>query len=167
MIKLDIGSIPEGESHIELSADASELEVELEGGRLESPVTADFDVTRTGNDLLLRGTACATAVLECARCLEEYTCVLKAPIELWFIVGVETGEEEDRENVIEIPVGAKYVDLASHLRSELLVLVPFKPLCGDACKGLCPHCGANLNVDRCNCTTEGHDDRWDALKDIK
>ena len=167
MIKLDIGSIPDGESHVDLSADASELEVELEGGRLESPVTADFDVSRTGNDLFIRGTAAVTAVLECARCLEEYTCVLKAPIELWFIVGAETGEEEERENVIEIPVGAKYVDLAGHLRSELLVLVPFKPLCKDTCKGLCPKCGANLNVDSCTCTTEGRDDRWDALKDIK
>lgn len=167
MIKLDIGSIPEGESHIELSADASELEVELEGGRLESPVTADFDVSRTGSDLLLRGTASVTAVLECSRCLEEYTYVLKAPIDIWCIVGAEIGQEEERENVIEIPVGAKYVDLAGHLRSELLVLVPFKPLCRDACKGLCTKCGANLNVDRCNCAADRHDGRWDALKDIE
>jgi uncharacterized protein len=167
VIKLDIGSIPEGESHIELSADASELEVELEGGRLESLVTADFDVSRTGNDLFLRGTSSVTAVLECSRCLEEYTCVLKAPIEIWCIVVGEGAEEQGRENVVEIPVGAKYIDLAGHLRSELLVLVPFKPLCRDACKGLCPKCGANLNVDRCNCTTERHDSRWDTLEDIK
>jgi uncharacterized protein len=167
VIKLDIGSIPEGESHIDLSAGASELGVSLESGRLESPVRAGFDVSRKGNELLLRGTASVTAILECARCLDEYTYILEAPIQLWCVIGAETGEGEQRENIMEIPSGAKVADLADHLRSELLVLVPFKPLCRDDCKGLCSKCGANLNIEACSCKSEKHDSRWDALKDIK
>lgn len=170
MIKLDIGKLPEGSSHVDLTADASALGVTLEGGRLESPVEVSLDVNRKGDDILLRGSASVKAVLECGRCLEEYACLLKSPIELWCIPRGE-GEPADgcqaRENVIEITGGARYVDLADHVRSELLVLVPLKPLCEEACKGLCPRCGANLNSNPCGCDTNSHDSRWDALKKFK
>jgi uncharacterized protein len=170
VIKLDIGLIPEGSSHLDLSADASELGVEMEGGGLQSPVTVSLDVNRTGNDIFLRGKANVTAMLECARCLDEYTLVLEVPVELWCLVASGTDEKEagvERENVIEVPVRGKYVDLSDYLRSELLVVVPLKPLCKPDCQGLCPRCGANLNAAGCSCETEGHDNRWDALKKIK
>lgn len=167
MIKLDIGSIPEGESHIDLTADAEELQVTLEGARLESPIRVSFDIDRKGDDILLRGTASVKAVLECARCLDEYALILEAPVQLWCVAGVEKRESEGREDVIEVPAGAKFVDLSDCLRSELVVLIPFKPLCKNDCKGLCPICGANLNMNGCSCEAGGYDSRWDALRDIK
>jgi uncharacterized protein len=167
VIKLDIGSIPEDESHVDLTADASELEVTLEGARLEASVKVGLDIDRKGNDILLRGTASVRAVLECARCLDEYALIIEAPVHLWCIVGADTSESEGREDVIEVPTGAKYADLTDYLRSELVVLVPFKPLCREDCKGLCPICGANLNVTRCSCDAGGYDSRWDALRNIK
>jgi uncharacterized protein len=170
VIKLDIGSLPDGFSHTDLSVEASELDVALEGGHLESPVEIGLDVTRTGRDIIVRGKASVTAVLECARCLEEYTYVLESPLELLCLTAEEGGGpdfDDDREHVIEMPVGAKYVDLADHVRSELLVLVPLKPLCTESCKGLCPRCGANLNDTQCSCSSESSDDRWDALRNMK
>lgn len=169
MIKLDIGSIPEGPSHVDLSGEASELGVTLDGGRLESRIEVELDATRTGNDIFLKGRARVKAVLDCARCLEEFTYILQTPIELWCVVrggGEDVGDGE-RENLIEVPAGMKYVDLSDHLRSELLVLIPLKPLCKDDCKGLCPTCGVNLNLTACSCERELHDGRWDALKDLK
>lgn len=170
MIKLDIGSLPDGLSHVDLTADASELGVTLEGGHLESPVELSLDVNRRGNDILLTGSASIKVVLECGRCLEEYACVLKSLLELWCMAGGESEETAgcgDRENVIEIQGGAKYVDLAGQVRGAVLVLLPLKPLCEEACKGLCPKCGANLNVSPCTCDTDRHDSRWDALKKVK
>jgi uncharacterized protein len=81
--------------------------------------------------------------------------------------GGAAGHEEEREHVIEMPAGAKYVDLSDHVRSELLVIVPLKPLCGSGCKGLCPSCGANLNEAPCSCEADERDSRWDALKKLK
>lgn len=169
MIKLDLGTIPEGTSHTDLTVDVSELGVTLEDGRLESPLKIGLDVKRTANDVYLKGRAAVTAILECARCLEEYAYVLDTPLEWWVIMGGENGAPgaEDRENVIEAPAGAKFIDLADHVRSELLVLAPLKPLCRTECKGLCPRCGANLNESECSCHIEKHDSRWDALKRIK
>jgi uncharacterized protein len=169
LLRLDLGSLPDGPSHVELSADASEIGAVLDCGRLESPVRLVLDVDRKGSDIFLRGKASVTAVLECARCLEEYSCLLESPIELWVSVGGVKHERdaEDRDSVIEVQQGAKYVDLTDPVRSELLVLLPLKQLCRPDCKGLCQRCGTNLNASTCGCHLETQDSRWEALKKLK
>jgi uncharacterized protein len=42
-----------------------------------------------------------------------------------------------------------------------------KPLCSDACKGLCPTCGTNLNRGTCDCTSEWEDPRFAALRALQ
>ena len=42
-----------------------------------------------------------------------------------------------------------------------------KRLCKDDCKGLCPHCGKNLNEEECNCKIETTHDVWEPLKQLK
>jgi uncharacterized protein len=168
MLKIDIGSIPDGSSELDVSADASELDVSLEGARLTGPVELRLSVTRNGDDILLRGTARVQAIFECARCLEEYRLVLEAPIELWCIAGAGSqASDGERDNVLELPAGARQADLTDYIRSELVVLLPLKPLCSDTCRGLCPVCGVNLNFHECSCRRESGDGRWDALKKIK
>jgi uncharacterized protein len=170
LIKVDIGTLPEGLSEVDMAAEASELDVEMECGRLESPVEINLEANRNVNEIRLKGRASVGAVLECGRCLAEYSLKLQSPIDLWCIIGGDTPAEDgcDRaENVMEVPVGTKYIDITDHLRSELLVLVPLKPLCENECKGLCPKCGANLNAAQCSCDTRNHDSRWDALNTLR
>jgi uncharacterized protein len=169
MLLLEIGSIPEGVSHVDLCDDASDWAAPLEGGRLEGDVGVTLDITRNGQDLFLRGKARVHAVLECDRCLKEYRTDLNAPIELWVIVmrAGETPQSEDRENIIEVDSGARYADLTEYVRSEILLQMPFKQVCRPDCRGLCPVCGTDLNTGRCNCAAETHDDRWDALKHLR
>ena len=53
----------------------------------------------------------------------------------------------------------------SELLSELVILsIPMKTRCGDECKGICPKCGANLNLSDCNCDNEEIDIRFASLK---
>jgi len=59
------------------------------------------------------------------------------------------------------------VDLTPIIWDELILDVPFSPLCHRDCRGLCPKCGANLNEARCHCPTRTGTARWDALRDIK
>ncbi len=169
MIKLDIGRVPDGHSHYDIEADASELGLCLEDGHLESPVSLSLDVDRRGGDVFIRGMVGARAVLGCSRCLNEYSLEIETSLELWCIVGGESdgADEEDRENVIRVSAGAMFVDLADPVRSELLVLLPLKPLCDEGCKGICPGCGIDLNISSCSCGSDGHDNRWDALNKIK
>jgi uncharacterized protein len=39
-----------------------------------------------------------------------------------------------------------------------------KPLCQEACRGLCPECGTNLNSGACSCTSTWEDPRLAPLK---
>jgi uncharacterized protein len=49
----------------------------------------------------------------------------------------------------------------------LLLSLPTRPLCREDCRGLCPHCGINLNRESCGCREERLDSRLAALRSIK
>lgn len=58
------------------------------------------------------------------------------------------------------------LDLEPLLREQLLLAVPFAPLCSETCKGLCSQCGADLNREPCSCEPI-LDPRLAALREIK
>jgi uncharacterized protein len=167
VIRLDLGSLPEGRSHQDIEEDAAELEIDLDGGRFSSPVAVSLDLSRNGDEILIDGRVKARIVLECARCLEEYPSTLEAPFNLMVMVGEKGGESGEEDSLVRVPGGAKYVDLTGTVRSELLVRLPLKPLCKEDCRGLCPECGTNLNSGGCSCEPQREDSRWDVLKRFK
>jgi uncharacterized protein len=167
VIRLDIGSLPEGHSHQDIEEAASEIDLAIEGGRPASPVRISLDIIRSGDEILVAGRASVSVAFECARCLENFTSTVESPFNLVVIVGGEASGSGDEESLVRAPAGAKSVDLAGEVRSELLVRLPLKPLCREDCRGLCPECGTNLNAARCACKGEDSDSRWDALKRFK
>ena len=52
------------------------------------------------------------------------------------------------------------------MREQFYLALPMKPLCRDACKGLCPHCGTNLNASSCDCAPAWQDPRLAALREL-
>ena len=85
----------------------------------------------------------------CCRCLDEVclSCSLKihAPV-------AERLENSENEEYI-IP-NAGRIDLEELARIHLLLHLPYRHLCREDCKGLCPRCGKNLNREACSCQTE-------------
>jgi uncharacterized protein len=171
VIRIELDSIPEGSSHLDLLEEASDLEIAGDSGitSFESPLRLALHAMRSASEIVLRGTAGVDVVFECARCLERYKTRLEAGLNILCLFGEAAGEEVDgcREGVIEIPSNTRFIDISGEVRSELMVHLPVKPLCDKACKGLCPMCGANLNQTTCSCRSRGHDSRWDALKKLK
>jgi uncharacterized protein len=41
-----------------------------------------------------------------------------------------------------------------------------KPLCAELCRGICPVCGTDLNVDTCTCSLRKSDPRFEELKKL-
>jgi uncharacterized protein len=58
------------------------------------------------------------------------------------------------------------VDLTPLFRDQVILAVPFAPLCKEDCKGLCPQCGADRNHETCDCKPPV-DPRWAALQTLK
>ena len=58
------------------------------------------------------------------------------------------------------------LDISELLREQFQLVLPMKPLCSDACRGLCALCGTNLNRSECDCKPEWEDPRLAALKSL-
>ena len=58
-------------------------------------------------------------------------------------------------------------DLTDAVRDALLLELPYRFLCSEDCKGLCPTCGVNLNLGACTCQEGGNvTNPFSALKAI-
>ena len=55
----------------------------------------------------------------------------------------ESEADEDEASRLE----GDLIDLEPLLRDEVVLDLPFQPLCREDCAGLCVECGANLNDD--------------------
>ena len=51
--------------------------------------------------------------------------------------------------------------------TQVVLDLPFQPLCRDDCSGLCVECGANLNDDPGHRHEARLDPRWDALRGLE
>ncbi|MCK7489366.1 MAG: DUF177 domain-containing protein [Anaerotruncus sp.] len=57
--------------------------------------------------------------------------------------GIDSDDVEKMEGTV--------IDLAPHLREEIILSMPIRLLCKDDCKGICPDCGKDLNTGECIC----------------
>ena len=84
--------------------------------------------------------------------------------------GADAGRDEmsvtDAEAEISYYEG-EGLPLDEVVREQVLLAVPLKVTCREDCKGLCPHCGTNLNEGQCSCTIAMEDPRWTALREIR
>jgi DUF177 domain-containing protein len=141
-------------------------------------------LTKLGRSVLLQSRFTVPLEGQCKRCLKKVR--LDEPIELTLTyVPREAARAEplrraehderppepvasfDLETVDEEPYSGKTIDLSPALREQILLAVPPSPVCDEACKGLCPSCGKDLNAGDCGCEKTTLDPRWAALKSIQ
>jgi len=122
-------------------------------------------------DIRLRGRLKAGLELQCARCLETVPQEVSREFELLYRpLGVDAGRDELSVTDAEAEIGyyqGEGILLEDVLREQVLLALPLKVTCREECKGLCPHCGKNLNQEQCSCSTQIEDPRWAALKDVR
>jgi len=59
------------------------------------------------------------------------------------------------------------IDLNAIIQHQVILAMPFYPLCREDCKGLCSQCGINKNQETCQCSDkEFVDTRLSGLKDF-
>jgi uncharacterized protein len=147
-VEIDLG--PEWFAH--WRAEDSSLEF------AEAHITGRVHLSKHGLDILVRGHLAGHLELACSRCLEAFTAPVAADFDLLLAPGppaLRPEEEELSRTDLDLDYyTGEVVDLESLLREQIILLAPLKPLCDENCKGLCFHCGANLNRETCQCRTE-------------
>lgn len=122
-------------------------------------VCVEADLESVHGGIMAHGFVTAPWEGECRRCLGTASGTLRAEVRELF----EPGSGE----VDTYPLQGEQLDLSPLARDAVLLELPQAPLCAEACKGLCPTCGANLNEGDCRCETQSTDPRWAALDALR
>jgi uncharacterized protein len=136
-----------------------------------APVELEFDLHKDKAAFRLEGRTRTVLELECSRCLEPFRMPVDAPFDLRYLPA--DAMSADAETVVgEEDLETSFyrddcLDLNELLREQFHLALPMKPLCDAGCRGLCSHCGANLNQAPCGCAATWTDPRLDALGAIR
>ena len=98
---------------------------------------------------------------ECARCLVPVHHVRTDSYHEVYGVPQKSDNVEDLEF---LPFDGETIDLRDLIRETLIINESAQVLCQEDCKGLCVHCGANLNTSPCSCDSFVVDPRFAALR---
>ena len=140
--------IPGKQLDFQFEMDLSDMEF---SGRypIVTPVVVNGSVQNRTGILYLSMTAKGTLDTLCDRCgkplMQEkevhYDCVL-----------AEELQNEDNDEIVLLEDGQ--VDTGDLARTAFILGMDTKILCSEDCKGLCPRCGADLNLGACSCKKE-------------
>lgn len=129
-----------------------------------------FDIYKDGEQFHLVGDVKATLGLACGRCLEDFSFPADASFDVLYLPHSENAGEGEVEVEDDDLTTAYYrddqIDLAQLVREQFYLAMPMKPLCREACQGLCPECGTNLNTGSCDCVRQWTDPRLETLKSL-
>lgn len=150
---INIDEIPEEGLYLKGSEPAEILELKEE--KFFAPlgdVRFDFYVQCVCDELIVNGSVQAEVQVQCSRCTQIFSTKI-----------------EDSAFLRTFPLmgGVYELDITEYIREAIVLDLPNFPLCDEACSGLCPHCGTNLNTGSCDCTEEEGPSAWDALGGLK
>lgn len=144
---------------IDQALESSLLGEALDGTGADLGATAGavhLEITKSGEDLYVRGAVKATVSLPCGLCLAPARVTIDAPVKMVYTVEGDEPEANDDNPLDDSDFGSydgEVLDLAPMLREQIILSVPMAPRCRESCKGLCPTCGENRNERDC-----GHKD---------
>ena len=124
---------------------------------ISRPVAVTGVIRNTAGLLELSLTAQTTLDAVCDRCGKEFP--LEKEVTYCCMLAEELQNEDSDEIVLLEDGKANAGELA---RTAFILGMDSKTLCSEDCKGLCPRCGADLNLGPCSCKKE-QDPRLAAL----
>jgi DUF177 domain-containing protein len=142
-----------------------EIPFEIEKIKLEDlelkNLVGKIDIGRTPQGLVVQGKFEADTVLECVRCLKEFT----YPLEWEFTELYAFTKKSVSESELLVPEDAQ-LDIAPLIREYALLEIPINPLHDPECKGLCIECGQDLNIGDCGHSQDTDESPFSELKKL-
>lgn len=161
-LKIPLSSITEHGVPFRATVSVASLQPDGAEPLLIKEVTVSGTFTLIDGEVLAEGQITGTFAHPCDRCLEPASHTADIAF-MWFFSegGVESAPPIwDGEEVVEVDLDEDElpraiidgeIDLGRSVWEELVLAAPAKFLCSESCRGLCPTCGANLNLAACAC----------------
>lgn len=112
----------------------SELSLDIDNVSYKRPVHVEVHAQKDKDIINVSCAINSHRVHICSRCLKE----IDVPMDI-------------HTNFIYKISGEREIDLNEDIKDTILLEYPMRPLCKDLCKGLCQHCGKDLNDGPCAC----------------
>ena len=130
-------------------------QVEFQGGHpFHDPVRVTGAVTVRAGVVALSARAGFVFYGACDRCLSPFNKTYDIPLEHTLVTTLENEENDDF-----ILLDNYQLNLDDLVLADILLELPYKSLCREDCRGLCPLCGKNLNEGLCGCNRKSVDPR--------
>jgi len=154
-MQIDLRQLAEGHTRLELEMEPGSVGVTSGDLTVEGPLRVSLDLDRRGDEIWIRGKAQLVALQQCSRCLRDFSESLNLEFDVFCAkvrsinaVGAKAVDAEDE--------GVHYHDgrvlsIDAEIREAVILGIPMKPLCREACAGLCPRCGDDRNEGPCRC----------------
>jgi uncharacterized protein len=171
ILLIDLENLQSGSYRVNGALTVSDLDLENKSDfQFSGPLHLEARISTTDKlTFYVSGEVLFQALGECRRCLKEVHQKESIAINGVFAFPEAldkmnlTEEERENEGIFSLKHGAKIIDLTSLIREFILLDYPFYLQCSEDCKGLCPYCGADLNLEQCGCQQSFVDPRWAKL----
>lgn len=123
-----------------------------------SPVELELRLESVVEGVLVTGSAHVLTTGECGRCLEPISVPIDVDLLELFVYPGQPGDDEEVSRL-----DGEMLDLEPVLRDQIVLELPFQPVCREDCPGLCVDCGARLADDPDHGHGDDVDPRWGDL----
>lgn len=148
---------------IPFDGEVSLSDVEVWGAKpFRTPVHVSGVLQNRSGVVSMKYSADFTMEYECDRCRKETRKDETREFSHWLARKLE-GDNEDEEYLI---VPGMELPMDELVMADITLELPFRLLCREDCKGLCPICGADLNERTCDCSDKQIDPRLESLKKL-
>ncbi len=131
------------------TGDVLVIDTELDISELDpafSDVKVEGKIKNIAGVLTIKAVISGTYTSVCDRCMEEASLKLEAKLDTIFDIN------EAKDDSLTLENGK--IDLVRTAYDALSLEIPMVILCKEDCKGICPHCGKNLNLEECDCVED-------------
>lgn len=163
-MQIDVRTLASGRSSIQRTV--TDFGDDGDWPRFADGLACRYDVDRTPHGIVVSITFKGRAVLECARCLEDYELPVSGSCSL---LAREAEDDEEcgftEDDTLEFVYDgdSPVIDAGQVIYDEVMTALPMKPLCREDCAGVVRENGGPFE----DAGDKGSDPRWDALRKLK
>lgn len=163
---IDIDRIPDVGLKISKEFEFFNADLLEESATLLEPVRAEISVTKSGEEILIKGRIQSRLSVVCSRCLLPYEFAVDSDFDLVYTPEEMNmlNEQLEKEDLGNIFYSDRTIDIRVEVFEQLNLTFPVKPLCSQDCQGICPVCGKIIRNESCSCLRDEDDPRLEKLK---
>lgn len=139
--------------------------------RLLRPVQVELELQKHPDHVRILGEIRGDLQMSCHRCLTSFEYPLHESVDVFLIPESQAPQEEETELETEDLdyefFDGEIIEIDQLIAEQIFLGLPYKILCSEACRGICPRCGVNLNDEACRCGADGEKSPFAVLSNLR